>query len=64
MPKCITRLGRCNDWDPKLEAEIEGSRYLADANEAAERGNTVKAERLYAKGQWWLDRYNKLAGNT
>jgi hypothetical protein len=32
--------------------------------EAAERGDHVKAEKLYAKGQYWLDRYNKLAGNN
>lgn len=47
-----------------IEADERGSRYLADANEAAERGDTVKAEKLYAKGQFWLDRYNKLAGNS
>jgi hypothetical protein len=47
-----------------IEADERGSRYLADANEAAERGDTVKAEKLYAKGQYWLDRYNKLAGNN
>ena len=46
------------------EADERGSMYLADANEAAERGDHVKAEKLYAKGQYWLDRYNKLAGNT
>ncbi len=47
-----------------IEADERGSRYLADANEAAERGNSAKAERLYEKGQFWLDRYNKLAGNS
>jgi hypothetical protein len=47
-----------------IEADQWGSRYLADANEAAERGDTVKAENLYAKSQYWLDRYNKLAGNS
>lgn len=46
------------------EADERGSRYLADANEAAERGDTAKAEALYEKGQFWLDRYNKLAGNA
>lgn len=46
-----------------IDAEVRGSRYLADANEAAERGNQAKADRLYEKGQYWLDRYNKLAGN-
>ena len=47
-----------------IEADERGSRYLADANEAAERGQAAKAERLYEKGQYWLDRYNKLAGNA
>lgn len=47
-----------------MEAETFGSRHLADANEAAERGDHVKAERLYEKSQFWLDRYNKLAGNS
>lgn len=46
-----------------IDAEIRGSKYLADANEAAERGNQEKADKLYNKGQYWLDRYNKLAGN-
>ena len=47
-----------------LEAEHFANRYLGDANEADERGNKGKAERLYAKCQFWLDRYNKLAGNA
>ena len=48
----------------QLKAEEMASRYLADGNEAAERGQHAKAEKLYAKGQYWLDRYNKLAGNA
>lgn len=50
--------------DRMLDAEERGSRYLADANQAAERGNHAKAEKLYDKSQYWLDRYNKLAGNS
>lgn len=46
------------------DADERGSRYLADANEAAERGDNAKAEKLYEKGQYWLDRYNNLAGNA
>ena len=38
-----------------VEADEQGSRWLADANEAAERGEKAKAERLYAKVQHWLD---------
>lgn len=44
------------------DADERGSRYLADANEAAEEGKRERAERLYAKGQFWLDRANKLRG--
>lgn len=32
-----------------FEAEVRGNRYLADANEAAERGDAEKAEKLYEK---------------
>lgn len=45
-----------------VKAEDLGSRYLADANEAAEIGKHAKAERLYEKSQFWLDRANKLRG--
>ncbi|RWI96393.1 MAG: hypothetical protein EOR22_06435 [Mesorhizobium sp.] len=43
-----------------IDAEERGSRHLADANEAAEKGQKEKAEKLYDKGQFWLDRANKL----
>lgn len=45
------------------DADQRGCSYLADANEAAERGEREKADRLYEKGQFWLDRLNKLLGN-
>ncbi|TIU88843.1 MAG: hypothetical protein E5W06_00310 [Mesorhizobium sp.] len=45
-----------------IDAEERGSRHLADANEAAEKGHKDKAEKLYDKGQYWLDRANKLRG--
>lgn len=48
----------------KVDAESRGNRYLADANAADERGDKQKAEELYAKGQYWLDRCNRLAGNS
>jgi len=44
------------------EAEAKGSQLLADANEAAEAGNKAKAERLYERGQKWLDKANVLRG--
>ncbi len=46
-----------------IQAETNGNRWLAAANEAEERGDHAKAEKAFAKGQYWLDRYNKLAGN-
>ncbi len=66
MAKCLTKLGRIHGWSPLVEADGEGQRYLADYNERVERMGfeDAKAERLYAKGQFWLDRYNKLAGNA
>lgn len=42
------------------EADAKGSDWLAKANMAAERGEKDKAERMYAKGQKWLDMSNKL----
>ena len=45
-----------------IEAEERGNNWLALANEAAEQGKHDKAERLYAKGQFWLDRANILEG--
>lgn len=44
-------------------ADMMGGRYLGDANEAAEKGQTEKAEKLYEKGQYWLDVSNRLRGN-
>ena len=47
-----------------LQAEERGSHWLAEGNAASERGNRINAERCYEKSQYWLDRYNKLAGNN
>ena len=49
--------------EKKMEADQRGNDYLARANAAAELGEKDRADRLYAKGQAWLDRYNKLTGN-
>jgi hypothetical protein len=64
LAKCLTKIGRQMGWSPLVEADMEGCRYLADANAAEERGDYAKAERLLTKSQFWLDRYNKLAGNA
>lgn len=46
----------------QLDAEVRSSQWLADGNEARESGNIARAEKCYAKSQFWLDRYNLLAG--
>jgi hypothetical protein len=49
--------------DKIAHADERGCYWLAEANQASERGDHAKAEKLYAKGQFWLDRLNKLTGN-
>lgn len=50
--------------DKIADADMHGGRWLAKANEYAERGDHEKAEKCYAKGQYWLDRANQLLGNN
>lgn len=66
MAKCITKIARQNGWSPLVEADVMGSQYLGDFNERVERlgYEDEKAQKIYGKGQFWLDRYNKLAGNA
>lgn len=45
------------------DADARGSAWLAKANELAEAGKKKQAEHCYEKGQFWLDRSNKLRGN-
>lgn len=45
-----------------IDADARASRWLADANEARERGDAQRAADCDAKGQYWRDRYNLLAG--
>ena len=47
-----------------IEASERASHFLAEGNEAAECGKHDKAEKLYARSQHWLDRFNKLSGNN
>jgi len=49
--------------DKIIQAEQQASKWLADGNSWEERGNHIKAEKCYDKSQYWVDRYNKLAGN-
>ena len=51
------------EYEKMLQAEERGSHWLAEGNAAEDRGNREKAERCFEKSQYWLDRYNKLAGN-
>jgi hypothetical protein len=46
------------------EALNRSAAWLADSNEAAERGDKVRAEKCFDKSRYWLDRYNKLTGNA
>lgn len=45
-----------------LDAEVKASQWLADGNQAAEAGQSEKAERCFEKAQFWLDRANLLSG--
>lgn len=45
-----------------VAADVEARRLLANANEAAEKGQKKKAERLYAAAQKALDKYNQIRG--
>jgi hypothetical protein len=47
-----------------LKAETLASKWLGDGNEAEERGDYAKAEVCFRKAQYWLDRYNRWAGNA
>lgn len=38
--------------------EEKASKWLADANEQAEAGNKGRAEKMYDKAQYWLDKAN------
>lgn len=46
--------------DRIADADMRGSNWLAKGNEFAEAGNKTKAEECYDKGQFWIDRSNKL----
>lgn len=50
------------EFKVNLRAEELASKWLADGNAAAERGDHKKAERCYEKSQYWLDRANKDRG--
>lgn len=45
-----------------MDAEVRASKWLADANAAREQGKPDMAAKFDALSQYWLDRYNLLAG--
>lgn len=55
-------MAKRKEFKVDLTAEERAGRWLADANEAAEQGKHEKAEKLYAKSQYWLDRANNARG--
>lgn len=44
------------------DVEERGSHWLAEGNEAEEKGDKKKAEHCFEKSQFWLDRANKMRG--
>lgn len=44
------------------DADLRGNQWLAKARAAEERGDNRRAEECYRKGNYWLDRSNKLRG--
>lgn len=45
-----------------IKYEVKAARCLHEANLAAEAGKKEKAEKLYAKCQYWHDKMNKALG--
>ena len=65
MTTATTKFGKQMGFTALIEADYYGNRYLGDYNERVESGKDDRtAERLYAKGQYWLDRYNRLNGDA
>lgn len=52
------------DSERIADADARGSAWLSKANDLAERGKKQQADRAYQKGQFWLDRSNRLRGNN
>jgi hypothetical protein len=48
--------------DRIAEADCRGNEWLAKGRAAEDTGNKTKAEECYRKGNYWLDRSNKLRG--
>ena len=48
--------------DRVAEADVRGNEWLSRAREAEAKGNQMKADECYRKGNYWLGRSNKLRG--
>jgi hypothetical protein len=48
--------------DRVADADMRGSNWLARANALTAEGKYKRAARCHEKGQFWLDRSNKLRG--
>lgn len=46
----------------QIDADVRCRHWRAEGNAAAEAGDSVLAERCFAKSQFWLDRWNLLCG--
>ena len=44
------------------DADVRGNEWLRKAKEAEAQGNKALAEECYRRGNYWLDRSNKLRG--
>lgn len=44
------------------DADLRGNVWLAKARRAEDGGNQARADECYRKGNYWLDRSNKLRG--
>jgi len=49
--------------DKAIEFEVEAARWLHEGNLAAESGEHARAERMYARSQYWHDKMNAALGN-
>lgn len=45
------------------EYEAKAAQWLGNANEQAEQGNKMRAQRMYDRSEYWLSKANVLRGN-
>jgi len=52
------------DLQKASDFEVKAARWLHEGNLAAESGKQGRAEKMYAKSQYWHDKMNKELGNN